>query len=329
MLIEVFRGTGLGEHHAAVSQCPTPASPSRVRVSLMASSSGGPYTSMDFASVARDSASPAAFFAASDSQATAQPRAPILSNVAIEKGSAVPYEPPDWLAKAIGSFGRAVREQLGTGTGEPEEALRGPLVALVKEVGSRHGLQGVPVGEAMLSDLQVRPDYAVQVDGAIWGYIEIKKPGLGADAPALTGKHNCRQWARLSNLPNLIYTDGTRWARYETGVRKGEIISLEGGLTEGSGDLRVTGPDFEQLLVTFLGWAPTPIRHVDALVRAVAPACRLLRDEVTDQLSREQLWVKAGSGANKQLTPDLLRRRCGLTPGLYGTVRRTTGDAGG
>ncbi|MGH3721643.1 MAG: hypothetical protein ACRDRI_22905 [Pseudonocardiaceae bacterium] len=64
-----------------------------------------------------------------------------------------------------------------------------PLVAMVKEIGSRHALQVVPVGEAMLSDLQVRPDYAVQVDGAICGYIEIKKPELGADAPALTGKH--------------------------------------------------------------------------------------------------------------------------------------------
>ncbi|MBV9140707.1 MAG: N-6 DNA methylase [Pseudonocardiales bacterium] len=215
------------------------------------------------------------------------------------------YEPPDWLAKAVGSFGRAAREQLGTGAGEPEEALRGPLVALVKEVGSRHGLQVVPVGEAMLSDLQVRPDYAVQVDGAICGYIEIKKPGLGADAPALTGRNNRRQWERLSNLPNLIYTDGTRWARYETGVRKDEIISLEGGLTEGSGDLRVTGPDFEQLLVTFLGWAPTPIRNVDALVRAVAPACRLLRDEVAEQLGREQLLAKTGSEANKQLFSEL------------------------
>ena len=51
-----------------------------------------------------------------------------------------------------------------------------PLVNLVREVGSRHGLQVVPVGEAMLSDLQVRPDYAVQVDGAICGYIEIRSP---------------------------------------------------------------------------------------------------------------------------------------------------------
>ncbi|MGH3764283.1 MAG: type ISP restriction/modification enzyme [Pseudonocardiaceae bacterium] len=117
----------------------------------------------------------------------------------------------------------------------------------------------------------------------------------------MTGKHNRRQWTRLSNLPNLIYTDGMCWARYETGVRKGEVIKLDGTLNEGSGDLGVTGPEFEQMLITFLGWAPSPIRNVDALVRAVAPACRLLRDEVADQLARERVWVKTGPVLNKKL----------------------------
>lgn len=181
------------------------------------------------------------------------------------------YLPPDWLQQAVSTFGRSAREQLNTGAGEPEEALRTPLVNLVRKIGARHGLQVVPVGEAMLSDLQVRPDYAVQVNGAICGYIEIKRPGLGADAPALTGKDNRRQWSRLSNLPNLIYTDGTSWARYETGRRASEIVVLDGTLTSGSGELRVTGPAFEQMLVTFLGWAPAPIRGVGALVRAIAP----------------------------------------------------------
>lgn len=72
----------------------------------------------------------------------------------------MPYEPPDWLVQAVRTFGRSAREQLSTGAGEPEEALRAPRVSLVKEIGSRHGLQVVPVGEAMLSDLQVRPAYA-------------------------------------------------------------------------------------------------------------------------------------------------------------------------
>ncbi|MDQ3601307.1 MAG: N-6 DNA methylase, partial [Actinomycetota bacterium] len=212
------------------------------------------------------------------------------------------YVPPDWLRDAVDTFGRSAHEQLSIGVGEQEEALRTPLVNLVREVGSRHGLQVVPVGEAMLSDLQVRPDYAVQVNGAICGYIEIKKPGLGADAPALTGQHNRRQWSRLSNLPNLVYTDGTSWARYETGARAGEIVRLDGTLTSGAGELRVTGPGFEQMLVTFLGWAPAPIRSVGALVRAVAPACRLLRDEIADQLTRERTAMKAGNPGSQLFT---------------------------
>ena len=166
----------------------------------------------------------------------------------------------------------------------------------------------------------------MQVNGAICGYIEIKKPGLGADAPALTGKHNRRQWTRLSNLPNLVYTDGTCWARYETGVRKGEIIKLDGTLTEGSGDLRLTSPEFEQMLVTFLGWVPSPIRNVDALVRAVAPACRLLRDEVADQLARERVWVKAGSNLNKQLFSGLVadwRQLLSLPPTMVSSPTAT------
>jgi hypothetical protein len=63
------------------------------------------------------------------------------------------------------------------------------------------------------------------------------------------------------------HTDGTSWARYETGTRAGEIIRLDGTLTSGAGELHVTGPGFEQMLVTFLGWAPAPIRSVGALVR--------------------------------------------------------------
>jgi hypothetical protein len=89
--------------------------------------------------------------------------------VTVEKGALVPYEPLDWLAHAVSTFGQSAREQLSTGVGEPKEALRTPLVALVREIGSRHGLRVVPVGEAMLSDLQVRPDYAVQVNGTTCG----------------------------------------------------------------------------------------------------------------------------------------------------------------
>jgi len=54
-------------------------------------------------------------------------------------------------------------------------------------------------------------------DGLICGYIELKAPGLGADAPRLKGKHNKEQWERLKGLPNLIYSDGWEWALYRNG----------------------------------------------------------------------------------------------------------------
>lgn len=194
---------------------------------------------------------------------------------------------------------------LATGQGQAEDALRTPLVGLVKTVAGHLGIRKVvPVGETRLEELEVRPDYAVEVDGAVCGYIEIKRPGLGADAPALTGKQNIRQWQRLSDLPNLIYTDGIQWARYSHGERDGDLVVLEGALTGATATkgATLTVPDagLLRVLSTFLGWAPAPIRSVGALVRAVAPLCRLLRDEVVDQLAREQARIGQGQPQSAQ-----------------------------
>jgi hypothetical protein len=210
------------------------------------------------------------------------------------------YTPPEWFREAIHVFGTASRAKLASGVGEPEEALRAPVEQLVTTVGQRMGLRVVPVGESMLSDLRVRPDYAIQVDGAVCGYIEIKKPGLGANAEALTGKHNREQWKRLSNLPNLIYTDGVSWAHYSVGARDRDVVRLVGTLNEGSGALQVDGPELEQMLATFLRWQPAPLRNVHAMVRAIAPLCRLLRDEVVDQLRRERQQVDQGAPSDSQ-----------------------------
>lgn len=209
--------------------------------------------------------------------------------------------PPAWLVNAVGEFGRDARATLATGVGQPEDALRTPLVNLVKAVAPRIGIRKVvPVGETRLEELEVRPDYAIEVDGAVCGYIEIKKPGLGADAPSLTGKHNARQWQRLSDLPNLIYTDGQNWARYSNGVLDGEIVTLGGTLESGDGELTVPDAGLLRLLTTFLQWKPAPIRSVHGLVRSVAPLCRLLRDEVVDQLRREETRIKQGKPRRAQ-----------------------------
>ncbi|WP_182708566.1 type ISP restriction/modification enzyme [Thermomonospora cellulosilytica] len=200
---------------------------------------------------------------------------------------------PDWLAEAVAEFGESCRERLAGDVGEAEAAIRGPLEQLLRTVGSRHGLDVVPHGEAPLSGLGVRPDYAIRVDGVVTGYIEVKKPGAPLDPAAFKG-HNLRQWRRLRDLPNLLYTTGTHWRLYRDGELVGEAV-LNGDLRTAGRTLSASDSLLEQVLVGFLLWAPQPIISVGALVKAVAPLCRLLRASVLDQLAAERRAVREGA----------------------------------
>ena len=59
--------------------------------------------------------------------------------------------------------------------------MRAPLEALIAGLVEAEKLVGeaivVLVGESALKDLQLRPDYAVSVGGALIGFIEVKAPG--------------------------------------------------------------------------------------------------------------------------------------------------------
>lgn len=72
----------------------------------------------------------------------------------------------DQLAQAVSAFGKAATAAL-TNTaikGEPEEQLRTPLVLLVKAIAELTGPAGHDielVGETKLSDLTVKPDFAI------------------------------------------------------------------------------------------------------------------------------------------------------------------------
>ncbi len=52
-----------------------------------------------------------------------------------------------------------------------------------------------------------KPDVAVGVGGLTSGYVELKKPGLGANAKKFKGR-NKEQFKKFSSIPNLVYTDG-------------------------------------------------------------------------------------------------------------------------
>lgn len=178
--------------------------------------------------------------------------------------------------------------------GEPEEQLRAPFETFLSEVGDAWGWQVACAGEAPLPDRLGRPDFAVHRGGLLTGYVELKAPGIGANAQRFTGR-NKDQFKRYSNLPNVLYTDGNEWALYRDGRRTRNLVRLQGDCAR-SGRGAVGEEDaasLEPLLREFLEWKPMlpfatgdridPARFADLL----APLCRMLRDDVAEALDRQ------------------------------------------
>lgn len=192
-----------------------------------------------------------------------------------------------WLTEAVADFGASCRPVVN-GPGDPEAAIRPPLEGLLKTVGDHEALDGVLWhSEIPLRSIGVRPDYAVEVHGSIVGYIEVKRPDQSVDPAKFTGR-NKKQWERLRDLPNVLYTNGTEWRLFRTGELVGDPVYLDGELAVAGRALRARDLEgFNTLLRTFLHWIPEPIRQVSVLVRRTAPMCRLLRAAVREQLELE------------------------------------------
>lgn len=194
------------------------------------------------------------------------------------------------LNEAVAAFGKSTTAKLSNIaiSGAPEDQLRGPLEVLLAElaliVGHAPGTVAI-VGETSLAEDRTRPDYAVTVRNALVGFIEVKAPGKGANPKAFRDKHDKTQWERLKSLPNLIYTDGNNFSLWRDGVRVGDIIRLEGDV-EGSGESLAAPTGLVTLISDFLGWQPVPPKNPKRLAEISARLCRLLREEVGEQLRK-------------------------------------------
>ncbi|WP_307811311.1 type ISP restriction/modification enzyme [Streptomyces fildesensis] len=213
---------------------------------------------------------------------------------------------PGWVSQAIAGFGASCKGLLA-GPGEPEAAIRGPLEHLLQEIGEKSGLTNILWhAETRLKDLGVRPDYAVGIQGDIVGYIEVKKPELSID-PANFNGPNKKQWERLRDVPNLMYTNGTAWRLYRNGELVGQPVHLNGNLHKSGEGLTAVDAEFLHLIQAFLGWVPPPVKSVSLLVGRIAPLCRLLRSAVLEQLEAEKKAVKGGAAAGLQPFTGLAR----------------------
>ena len=207
----------------------------------------------------------------------------------------VPSAPP-WLDAALADFAAECRVRL-SGPGDREAAIRTPLEHLLERIGRELGKVITPFSEVQDPTRGVRPDYALNVNGTITGYLELKRPGAPVDPIGFSG-HNLQQWERQRDFPNLVYTNGTQWLLWQNEQRVAEA-SLVGGPLETAHTLQ-SDQALLDLLVAFFSWAPVPITTVGALVKSVSPLTRLLRSEVLDQLGAEQRAVADGASEHDQ-----------------------------
>lgn len=190
---------------------------------------------------------------------------------------------------AVSDFGKSAKAKLSNIAihGEPEDQLRGPLENLLGEFAEICGFvrdEISSVGETSLSSLKTRPDYAITVRKTLVGFIEVKAPGKGADPRKFKDKHDKEQWIKLQSLPNLLYTDGNQFSLWRDGKIEGSIITLMGDVESAGSDLTAS-QDLLGLFENFFRWQPIPPRNAKELAGITARLCRLLRDEVAEQLS--------------------------------------------
>ncbi len=168
--------------------------------------------------------------------------------------------------------------------GQPEDQLKGPIQAFVRQVGNAFGARVRLHSEHRIPQLGARPDLRVEVNGVLGGYIELKAPGRGAIPQVFKGRE-AEEWEKLQNLPNLIYTDSETWALYRTGKLRGSVVGT-GNITSGEVTPAPSARRLFALLHDFLTWKPSVPTSLKALADVLAPLCRLLRQDVLDAIAR-------------------------------------------
>ena len=213
------------------------------------------------------------------------------------------------VAEAVSAFGGSAKAKLSNAaaTGQPEDQLRGPLEALIHALAEIGGLPEravALVGETRLGDMKTRPDFAVSVHNALAGFIEVKAPGKGADPRRFRDPHDKAQWEKLKSLPNLLYTDGNAFSLWRDGEIQGTVVRLDGDVVDSGRALAAPG-SLLPLIADFLTWTPTPPKTAKGLADVTARLCRLLRDEVVEQLARGNRGLTAlAEDWRKLLFPD-------------------------
>jgi hypothetical protein len=214
----------------------------------------------------------------------------------------------------VSDFGRAAKSKLSNpaATGQPEDQLRAPFEQMLAGVATLCNFPSgavVAVGEASQRELKTRPDYSITVNKALVGFVELKAPGKGANPLRFKDPHDKAQWEKLSSLPNILYTDGNSFSLWQDGKIVGSVLTLQGDI-ETAGAKLAPPSGLMLLFEGFLRWRPVAPRSAREMAHTTARLCRLLRDEVTEQLGlKSQALTDLAVDWRKLLFPDATDER--------------------
>ena len=229
-------------------------------------------------------------------------------------------------------FGKDVKKNLEGNEGEPEAQLTTPVSHFLKGFGDLHNLSVTLVRETSITVAgggnkksgTVRPDFGVKVNGLLVGHVELKAPSKSIDPATFTKKsHEYKQWQKLKNLPNLLYTNGREWRLYRYGAlvpvttsgHESEIAYIHtSDFVKHKGPFTAT-PSLQGILQSFLFWEPNPITSADKLVKTLAPLAVLLREEILLGLTAQKKVHEAAKkrakdqGYDEPVPPSLIGLR--------------------
>ena len=232
----------------------------------------------------------------------------------------------------VGEFGKDVKKSLEGKEGEPEAQLTTPVSHFLKGFGDLHNLSVTLPRETSIKVAEggnkksgtVRPDFGVKVGGLLVGHVELKAPSKSIDPATFARKsHEYKQWQKLKNLPNLLYTNGREWRLYRYGElititsdgRESEIAYIHtSDFVKHKGSFTAT-PSLQGMLQNFLFWEPNPITSADKLVKTLAPLAVLLREEILLGLAAQKKIHEAAKkeakdqGYDEPVPPSLIGLR--------------------
>lgn len=182
------------------------------------------------------------------------------------------------LTSALDSAEEIIARSDGTAA---EDQLKRPVADFLEAFGSRgsspiavYTEQSMRAGDVVAG---VRLDLSVRRgSGAVIGHVELKAPDKSANPKKPSGwsPHDKLQWKKLSEHPNLVYSNGREWTLWRQNI-KGPVAAAT-----------VDDPaTLVELIELFLSWKPLVPGTPRALAETLAPLTRLLRDSVDDHLT--------------------------------------------